>query len=210
MPLKVVDHLDRKAKGSEKFEEVLKDASDSLHRAEASYRAFVRFREKILEETPALYELKGLAAGLEAVERLVRSRQDRIRAEIEAERLDPEVGKVIVAELHAVWKSAKLEARTKRTELARAAGRIDGYYWAGADALDEIGRIIVHFEQGQRIAEDEDWSGRGTSNGQRPAEGASVTPIGAAKKMRPVRKTSRKASPKKRTKSIEPSNEKKE
>lgn len=197
MPLKILEHLERRARGVEKFEKLLENVPVSLHRAEASERAFSRLRAKIVEIAPTLYELKGLAAGLKAVEKLVRSRQDRVRSEVESERLDPEVGKAIVGELHAVWKSAKMEAKTKLTELARAAGQIDGYYWAAADALDEIARIVAHFERGQRMDEDEDWSGRGTPNGQRPAEGASVTSIGSAKKVCPVRKTPRKSSPKK-------------
>jgi len=168
MPLKLIDHLDKKAAKSVDFRRLLAPAPVSLQRAENAYKMFYRFRGKILEEAPGLYELKGLVAGYGAFEAVLRRHRERVKEEIKQERIEPEVGKPVIQELFSAWGSGKEEMNAKRDELSRLAGKLDGYYWAANTALEEIEDTIAHFQQTERMQDDEDWSGR---------EAAKVTPI---------------------------------
>ena len=65
----------------------------------------------------------------------------------------------------------------RKVELQKLAGRIDGVYWAASEALRELSQTLRHYAGQRDAGDEEDWSGRGTGNNQRPATGElAVTP----------------------------------
>jgi len=196
MPLKLIRHLDEKEREIGPFRAVLKDHPVMLDRAETAHRLYRGLRDKILEEAPKLYELKGLCAGLEAGPGVVRDHQDAVRDALKDEKLEPEVAKPILNTLAAVTDTLQDRHGKNREQVNRLAGTIDGYYNAAVETLKDLARTVLSVVRAEEEPE-EDWSGRGTENGQRPVEtkggnGASVTPIAAARGKNGAKKTARK------------------
>lgn len=199
MPHELLKHLDQRAAKVIRYRQILASAPQFLERAESTFRMFKTLRDKIFDAAPAFYEMKGISSGVKHVVRVNQVHKDRVRKEIEDEKLDPDVGKPIVKELSLLDVSIVSEADLKREEMVKAGGKIDGFYASAEAALDAVEQVIQHFEGLQRAEdEDEDWSGRGTSNGQRPVAGngmgdADVTDLAAAReKKNGKKKTSKK------------------
>lgn len=168
MPHELLKHLDERAARVVHFRDTLKDVPAYLERAETSFRLFKTLRDKVFEEAPRLYETKGILAGLRRAPTLVQVHKDRVKKLIEDEKIAPEVGKPTLKELAALDVTLMVDAEQRKDELTRLAGKLDGYYAAALEALDAIDVTLGQLVHSKSIEEDEeDWSGRGTANGQR-------------------------------------------
>lgn len=170
MPLRLIAKLDEVRDRVVSFREILADTPDSLARAEAHWVAYEEARAKIFDEVPKLYELRGIVAGLQLAVPSIRGRQEEVKREVEEERISSEAAKVALTVLSAATVSVVSAKDTRRSELARVAGQIDGIFWSAHAALNRISDVLRHFDESVRRedGEDDDWTGRGTDNGQRP------------------------------------------
>lgn len=198
MPLRMLADLDSKVEEILNFRTILLDAPASLQRAEAAYDAFKRSRTKILEEAPNFHEIRGIVAGLNLAAPELLKEQQLVKSEFEAGRIEKEGAKRQIDSLAAAAKKILAAVESRKVEMQKLAGKIDGIYWGAAESIKDIAGALRHYvnqkNRDDDDDDDEDWSGRGTPNGQRPVDGgngtssAKVTPIAAAKKKNGTKK----------------------
>ena len=174
MPLKLIAQLDAGLLALGDYKRDLAEAPVLLDRVETSVRVFRGIRAQLAEAAPNLHELKGLAAGLRQAGPIAQQHIEIVKAKVRDEKIEPELGKELVGVLAAAVASLHEAAEARTQELTRLAGRLDGLYAAAKSALQEATAARQALERAaEREAEAEDWSGRGTPNGQRPvAQGA--------------------------------------
>jgi len=199
MPLKLIAQLDAAFVDLGDFRRELAGVPIYLDRAETSARVFREIRGKLAEVAPNLYELKGVAAGLRQAEPVVRQYSEIVKQGIKDEKFDPALGKELISIISRAVDSLREVAESRSMELSRVAGKVDGLYLAAKTAFSELTNVIAANHRAVEVekdAEDGDWSGRGTENGQRPVgtsggngdlgNGAQVVPI-KAKRQRSTR-----------------------
>lgn len=169
MPLKLLAQLDAAMLGIGDYQHELTDAPVLLDRAETSIRVFKEIRAKLAELAPTLHELKGVAAGFRQADPIVRQHSEIVKQKVKDEQLDPALGKELVAIVSAAAFSLREAAEVRTGELNRLAGKVDGLYLAAKTAFAELTNVLDSARRAKE-EESEDWSGRGTENGQRPVE----------------------------------------
>lgn len=170
MPLKMLTNLDDRAAELAGWRARLQDDPLALDRAEGAWRAFSRVRGLILADMSTLYETRGLAAGMALVGPILRQGQDEARDAVGREDLEPELGRAKIEVLAETAKALERAMEVHRREAATVAGRVDGYWTVAGLHLDDLREVLVKHDRDQRLAVEEDWSGRGTPHGQRPPE----------------------------------------
>jgi hypothetical protein len=134
-------------------------------------RVFRGIRAQLAEAAPNLHELKGVAAGLRQAGPIAQQHAEIAKAAVRDEKVDPALGKELVSVVARAVLSLHEAAEERTRELNRLAGKLDGLYAAAKAALSEAAAARQAFERArERDAEEEDWSGRGTGNGQRAPE----------------------------------------
>lgn len=174
MPLKLISHLDAAVLGVGDYKRELADAPVLLDRAETAIRVFREIRAKLVELAPTLHELKGVAAGLRQADPIARQHSEIVKQKVKDEQLDPALGKELIAIVSAAALSLREAAEVRTGELNRLAGKVDGLYLAAITAFSELTSVLDAARRAKEVEKEEaeDWSGRGTENGQRPAEAA--------------------------------------
>lgn len=175
MPLKLLAQLDAAMLGIGDYQRELADAPVLLDRAETSIRVFKEIRSKLAELAPNLHELKGVAAGFRQADPIVRQHSEIVKQKVKDEQIDPALGKELVAIISSAAFSLREAAEVRTGELNRAAGKVDGLYLAAKTAFAELTSVLEsarRAKEAEKEEAEEDWSGRGTENGQRPVEAA--------------------------------------
>jgi len=168
MPLKLLAQLDAKLAALGDFHRELADAPVLLDRAETSVRVFRGIRAKLAEAAPNIHELKGLSAGIRQAAPIVQQHAEIVKQRVKDEKMDPALGKELVGVIAAAINSLREGAEARTVELHRAAGKVDGLYAAADSALEDVVATLASFRRSKEAeGEEEDWSGRGTPNGQR-------------------------------------------
>jgi len=186
MPLKLIRHLDAREREIYSYRQLLKESPMMLDRAETSFRAYAKIRDKMFEESPKLLELRGIVAGMNQAAPILQAHQEMVKGHIKDDKVDPVAGKYTVTVIGQMAVGLKGDIIARKDEYQSVVGRLDGLYWAAVNALDEIQNTINQYVRSQSREEEEesDPLGWGTENGTRPVNGgngASVTPIKAAK-----------------------------
>ena len=171
MPLKLLANLDAALLALGDYRAELATAPVLLDRAETSVRVFRGIRTQLAEAAPNLHELKGVAAGLRQAGPIVQQHIEIVKQRVKDEKLDPTLGKELIQVLAAAVLSVREAGEARTVELNRAAGKVDGLNIAAASALGDVTATILAFRRAKEAeGEEEDWSGRGTPNGQRAPE----------------------------------------
>jgi hypothetical protein len=160
MPLTMLADLDVRIDPIREFRRVLADAPVPLERAESAYEAFVRARGKILEEAKKFHEIRGVVAGLELAGAAILQEKNLVKSELDAGRTDSSTAKRQMTSLSAAATRILQVQESRKEELFKIAGRVDGVYWAAQQSIAELARILRHFASAREREDDEDWSGR--------------------------------------------------
>lgn len=155
MPLSKIIHLDEREAEFRGFEDLLEEFPIMLERASSAYRTFIRARDKMLELTSVVYELKGIVAGLALCIPEIVTEQEITRKKIEGEKIDEDIGKDMISALSRAAKLVTEKRRKNYEELKKAAGRLEGFYWSAEDALNELERAVKSLDE-EEDEEDED------------------------------------------------------
>jgi len=142
-----------------------------LDRVETAGRICAKLREAVLEGVPRVHELRGIVLGLRSAEATLRSTKDGVRRKVEDGEVGVEYGKLLIASLDSLGKAFERTAIQREGEVRVALGRVEGQLAALASAAGEARAVLENHRRAVRVeeaeAEDGDWSGRGTPNGQR-------------------------------------------
>jgi hypothetical protein len=195
MPLKLLMQLDAALTALGDYKRDLAEAPVLLDRVETSVRVFRGIRAQLAEAAPNLHEMKGVAAGLRQAGPITQQHIEIVKAAIRDEKVDPAVGKEIISTVSRAVLSLHEAAEDRARELNRLAGKIDGLYAAAKSALSEATAARTALDlakEREREESEDDWSGRGTPNGQRPVKGGN----GKGGKVVPLKKPSKQRSKK--------------
>lgn len=149
-------------------------------KCEAAYELYREDLDLLFVEAQVVSETKGLQAGLKLAKPELRAVQDENRTKIANAEIEAEVGNAAVKALGKAADGVQRALEGKREEMMRAAGKVDAIEKSAQTALSKIETVVANHERQLRVADDEDddWSGRGTANGQRevPAKNGKKTP----------------------------------
>lgn len=205
MPLNVLRNLIERAERLGDWRARLAGNPTLLTRLEVAFETYLEARGEIFANAANFSEMKGVQAGLKLAGPKIRAQQEGVKRLIADGGLEAEHGKCAVLQLAKVADAVLSDVDSKREEMMRHAGRIDGLSKIGNSAIDKIETAVANLERQERVAEDdeEDWSGRGTANGQRPvgsgAELLEAAGLEAPKKNGAKKKATRKKAAKKAT-----------
>lgn len=172
MPFKTIQNLIERQESLGDWRSKLAGNDTVIMRCEMAFETYLEARSLFFEKAQSISETKGLQGGLKRSKPLLRAKQDEIRILIAENKHDPDVGKSQIQSIAEIAHSVQSHIESEREMMMRHSGSFDGYCKMASSALDKIEIAIANHDRQLRMAEDddEDWSGRGTDNGQRPVE----------------------------------------